>query len=106
MLIEGIQQDKDTFQSFRERNVESVSSSVYSSILSQYSSVVLILSTIYNSQDHIMEINELLPDYIQSFKKISFTKELLMAMINIGTCIAILSIFRPFQNYEKDASSI
>ncbi|CAI2384831.1 unnamed protein product [Moneuplotes crassus] len=83
MLIEGIQQDKDTFQSFRERNTSSVGSSVYSTILTQFSSVVLILSMIYNSTTDIEEIMHLLPDYIQSFKKIPYSKELLIAMINI-----------------------
>ena len=104
MLIEGIQKDKNTFQSFRERNVESVSSSVYSTVLSQYTSVVLILSTIYNCQSNIMEVNELLPDYLQNFKKVPFSKQLLMAMINISKYFNLK--FRPFKNYKGNASTI
>jgi aspartate/tyrosine/aromatic aminotransferase len=84
MLIEGIQRDKDTFQAFRERNTDLITSSICNKVLSQYSVVIMILSTIYSSTDHILEILELLPDYIQSFSKVPYSRQLLMAMIKVN----------------------
>ena len=83
MLIEGIQKDKDTFQAFRERNTENLSNSVCNNVLSQYASVIMILPTMYSSKDHILEILEFLPDYVQSFSKVPYSRQLLMVMINI-----------------------
>jgi aspartate/tyrosine/aromatic aminotransferase len=84
MLIEGIQRDKDTFQAFRERNTDLITSSICNKVLSQYSVVIMILSTIYSSTDHILEILELLPDYIQSFSKVPYSRQLLLAMIKVN----------------------
>jgi len=84
MLIEGIQRDKDTFQAFRERNTDMITNSVCNKVLSQYSVVTMILSTIYSSNEYILEILELLPDYVQSFSKVPYARQLLTAMIYIN----------------------
>ena len=83
MLIEGIQKDKDIFQAFRERNTEAVSGGICNKILSQYSTIIMILSTMYSSKDHILEIMELLPDYCQSFSKVPYSRPLLSALLYI-----------------------
>ena len=83
MLIEGIQKDKDIFQAFRERNTEAVSGGICNKILSQYSTIIMILSTMYSSKDHILEIMELLPDYCQSFSKVPYSRQLLSALLYI-----------------------
>ena len=85
MLIEGIQKDKDLTQAFRERNTDIVQNSVANKLLSQYSTIIIILSTIHNSNEHILDILELLPDYAQSFAKVPYSKQLLMAVMNIDS---------------------
>ena len=45
----------------------------------------MILSTMYNSKEHILDILELLPDYAQSFAKLPYGDSLLMAIINIDS---------------------
>lgn len=85
MLIEGIQNDKDLFQAFRERNTEILQGSICNKLLSQYSTIIMILSTIHNSKEHILDILELLPDYAQSFAKVPYSSVLLMAIMNIDS---------------------